>query len=176
MSSGHLLLGCHFVQHLVHPLPFTLAIISGPFLFCFSVYSIVLIIFVLLLISDLLIYLIALNLTFSSPLLFEQFFLCQLFIERPCLSAIGHCWLDTLVHYLFFRVILVVLDLEVFPCFFFQTALCCSGPCIDFFFCSIFEMCSLLLLCRTLDGDACCPHKGSCPPQLLQVAIELVPQ
>ena len=34
----------------------------------------------------------------------------------------------------------------------------------------------LLLLRRTLDGDACCPHKGGCPPQLLQVAIQLVPQ
>ena len=35
----------------------------------------------------------------------------------------------------------------------------------------------LLLLRRcTLDGDACCPHEGGCPPQLLQVAIELVPQ
>ena len=29
---------------------------------------------------------------------------------------------------------------------------------------------------RTLDGDACCPHEGGCPHQLLQVAIELVPQ
>ena len=29
---------------------------------------------------------------------------------------------------------------------------------------------------RTLDGDACCPHEGGCPPQLLQVAIQLVPQ
>ena len=36
--------------------------------------------------------------------------------------------------------------------------------------------CLLLLLCRTLDGDACRPHEGGCPPQLLQVAIELVPQ
>ena len=35
---------------------------------------------------------------------------------------------------------------------------------------------SLLLLRRTLGGDACCPHEGGCPPQLLQVAIELVPQ
>ena len=34
----------------------------------------------------------------------------------------------------------------------------------------------LLLLRRTLDGDACCPHEGGCPPQLLQVAIQLVPQ
>ena len=31
-----------------------------------------------------------------------------------------------------------------------------------------------LLRCM-LDGDACCPHEGGCPPQLLQVAIELVP-
>ena len=34
----------------------------------------------------------------------------------------------------------------------------------------------LLLLRRMLDGDACCPREGGCPPQLLQVAIELVPQ
>ena len=33
-----------------------------------------------------------------------------------------------------------------------------------------------LLFRRTLDGDACRPHEGGCPPQLLQVAIELVPQ
>ena len=33
----------------------------------------------------------------------------------------------------------------------------------------------LLLRRRTLDGDACCPHEGGCPPELLQVAIELVP-
>ena len=34
----------------------------------------------------------------------------------------------------------------------------------------------LLLRRCTLDGDACCPHEGGCPLQLLQVAIELVPQ
>ena len=34
----------------------------------------------------------------------------------------------------------------------------------------------LLLRCRKLDGDACCPHESGCPPQLLQVAIQLVPQ
>ena len=34
----------------------------------------------------------------------------------------------------------------------------------------------LLLCCRTLDGDACCPHEASCPLQLLQVAIKLSPQ
>ena len=35
---------------------------------------------------------------------------------------------------------------------------------------------NILLLHCTLDGDACCPHEGGCPPQLLQVAIELIPQ
>ena len=30
--------------------------------------------------------------------------------------------------------------------------------------------------CSTLDGDTCPPHESGCPPQLLQVAIELVPQ
>ena len=34
----------------------------------------------------------------------------------------------------------------------------------------------LLLLLRMLAGDACCPHDGGRPPQLLQVAIELVSQ
>ena len=34
---------------------------------------------------------------------------------------------------------------------------------------------NFLLRC-TLDGDACYPHEGGCPPQLLQVAIQLVPQ
>ena len=34
----------------------------------------------------------------------------------------------------------------------------------------------LLLRRRTLDGDACCPHEGGCPPQLPQVAIQLVLQ
>ena len=38
------------------------------------------------------------------------------------------------------------------------------------------ERVSLLLLHHRLDGDACCPHEGGCPPQLLQVAIERVPQ
>ena len=36
---------------------------------------------------------------------------------------------------------------------------------------------TILLFCRrTLDGDACCPHQSCCPLQLLQVAIDLVPQ
>ena len=38
------------------------------------------------------------------------------------------------------------------------------------------EVGNLLLLRRMLDGNACCPHEGGCPPELLQVAIELVPQ
>ena len=33
-----------------------------------------------------------------------------------------------------------------------------------------------LLLCPTLDGDACRPHQSGCPPQMLQVAIKLDPQ
>ena len=35
---------------------------------------------------------------------------------------------------------------------------------------------NLLLRHRMLDGDACLPHESCCPPQLLQFAIELVPQ
>ena len=38
------------------------------------------------------------------------------------------------------------------------------------------EEAGCFFLRRTLDGDACCPHEGGCPPQLLQVAIEVVPQ
>ena len=34
----------------------------------------------------------------------------------------------------------------------------------------------LFLWRSTLDGGACRPHESGCPPQLLQVAIELVPQ
>ena len=40
----------------------------------------------------------------------------------------------------------------------------------------IIMMILLLRRRRTLDGDACFPHEGGCPPQLLRVAIELVPQ
>ena len=61
---------------------------------------------------------VALDPTFSSPFLFEQFSVCQSFIERPCLVAIGHCWQDTLVHYLFFWVKWEVVYLGVFPWFF----------------------------------------------------------
>ena len=62
MSSRHLLLGrpldvfpllgCHSVQRLVHLLSFILAIWPAHFHFCFSVYSMISIIFVLFLISE----------------------------------------------------------------------------------------------------------------------------
>ena len=61
--------------------------------------------------------LVALDLTFSSPLLFERFSVCfSIVIERPCFAAVGHCWQDTGVHYLFFEWYgeLTVLDLEYF--------------------------------------------------------------
>ena len=35
---------------------------------------------------------------------------------------------------------------------------------------------AVLLLRPKLDRDACCPHGSGCPPQLLQDALELVPQ
>ena len=35
---------------------------------------------------------------------------------------------------------------------------------------------AVVVLRRTLDGDACRPHQRGCPPQLLQVARELVRQ
>ena len=67
-------------------------------------------------------YLVALDSTFSSPLLFERLSVCQLFIERPCLAAIGHCWQDTLVHYLFLSEMGSCLSwsISVFFCFFFS--------------------------------------------------------
>ena len=46
------LLGCHSVQRLVHLLSFILAIWPAHFCFCFSVYSMISIIFVLFLISE----------------------------------------------------------------------------------------------------------------------------
>ena len=62
MSSCHLLLGrpldlfpllgCHSVQHLVHLLSFILAICPAHYHFCFSVYSMTSIIFVLFLTSE----------------------------------------------------------------------------------------------------------------------------
>ena len=72
-------------------------------------------------------------------------FVCQLFIERPCLAAIGLCWQETLVHYFFFY------WSEMGSCpswsiplvFLSKTAPRCSDPGIDFFFCSVFEMCGL---------------------------------
>ena len=91
------LLGCHSVQRLVHLLSFILAMCPAYLHFCFSVYSIMLIIFVLFLISEHGILSVALYPTFSSPLLFELFSVCQLFIERPCLAAIGHCWCTDVV-------------------------------------------------------------------------------
>ena len=108
MSSCHLLLGrpldlfpllgCHSVQCFVHLLSFILAISPAHLHFCSSVYSMS-IISVLFLISEHVSYLVASDPTFFFPLLCERFSVCQLFIERPCLAAIGHCWQDTLVHF-----------------------------------------------------------------------------
>ena len=86
-------------------------------------------------------YLVALDPTFSSPLLFEQFSVCQLFIERPCLAAIGHCWQDTLAHCLVFEWNGELSIMEYFLFFFPQTAPHCSDPGIVF--CSVFEVCDL---------------------------------
>ena len=87
-------------------------------------------------------YLVALDLTLSSPLLFELFSVCQLFIESPCLAVIGHCWQDTLVKYLFLSDMGSCLSWSILF-FFSKTAPCCSDPGTDFFFCSVFEMCGL---------------------------------
>ena len=65
------LLGCHSVQRLVHLLSFILAICPTHLHFCFSVYSVMSIIFVLF--ADFRAsYLVALDPPFSSPLLFER--------------------------------------------------------------------------------------------------------
>ena len=71
------LLGCHTVQCLVHLLSFNLAICLAPFHFCFSVYSVMSVTFVLV---------------FFPIALRVVLFVCQLFIERQCLVAIGHVW------------------------------------------------------------------------------------
>ena len=134
MSSCHLLLGrpldlfpllgCHFVQRVVHLLSFILAICPAHLHFCFSVSFIMTVIFVLFLISEhcilscsfrhniflstnIVSYLVALDTIFSSPFFCSLSgfqFVCQLFIERPCLAA--------------------------------KTVPCCSDPGVDFYFCS----------------------------------------
>ena len=64
----------HSVQCLIYLLPFILAVCPTHFHFCFSVCSIMSNIFVLFQISEHgVYYLVALNLIFISPLLFEQF-------------------------------------------------------------------------------------------------------
>ena len=72
-------------------------------------------------------YLVALDVTSSSPLLFEHFSVCQLFIERSCLAAEGHCCQDTLEYFL--------VRPKIVPG--------CSVPGTNFFFCSVFEACGL---------------------------------
>ena len=88
-------------QRLLHLLSFILAICPSHLHFCFSVYSVMSIIFVLFLISEHGILSCSFRPNLSSPLLFERFLFCQLFIEGPRLAAMGQCWQDTLVHYLF---------------------------------------------------------------------------
>ena len=87
------LLACHSAQRLVHLLSCIPAICVAHFYFCFSVYSIMTVIFVLLLICE--------HGALSCSFIFNIFslhcclssfwFVCQLFIKRPCLSAIGQC-------------------------------------------------------------------------------------
>ena len=63
-------------------------------------------------------------------------FVCQLFIERP-LAAIGHCWQDTLVHYLGF----------FFFFFFFGGFIlfCFALVCVFFFVCVCVWFCFFLV-------------------------------
>ena len=87
-------------------------------------------------------------------------FVCQLFIETPCLTAIGRCWQDTLVHYLFleWKGELSVLEYFLVFCFCFcKTAPRCSDLGIDYFFCSVFEVCTSKQN-RTEHKQACFLH------------------
>ena len=100
MSSCHLLLGhpldffpllgCLSVQRLVNLLSFILAICPAHFHFTFSVCPIMSVIFILFLISEHVAIFCSFKFNiFFSPLLFEQFLLCQLFIERQDLNAVS---------------------------------------------------------------------------------------
>ena len=124
-------------------LSFILAVWLAHFNFCFSVYAILSIIFVLFLISGRGILSRSFRFNISPPLLFDQFLVvCQLFIKRPCFAATGHCWEDTLVHYLYFGWYGDLAFLKYFLIFS-KTVPSCSGPDIRFFFCSVFEVCGL---------------------------------
>ena len=70
------LLGCNCVQRLVHLLSLILAIRPAHLHFCLSVYSMMSVIFVLFLVSEHSVYLVALDPTSTSPLLFGRFSVC----------------------------------------------------------------------------------------------------
>ena len=86
MSSCHLLhgrpldlfplLGCYSVQRLVHLFSFILAICPAHFYFCFCLYSIMLIIFVLFLISEHGILSCSFRFNIFLSVLFEHFSVC----------------------------------------------------------------------------------------------------
>ena len=88
-----LLIDCHCAAF-SPPTVLDFCCVSGPFPLLFHCVFYNVISFVIFLIYEHGVYyhLVALDLTFSSPLLFGQFsIVCQLFIERQCLAAIGHC-------------------------------------------------------------------------------------
>ena len=103
MSSDHLLLGrplylcpllrCDSVQCIMHLLSFILAICRAHLHVCISVCS-VSNNFVLFLISEhgILSYSFRFHIFLSFCSSSGSHFVCQLFIRRPCLAAIGHCW------------------------------------------------------------------------------------
>ena len=140
-SSCHLLLGrlldlfpfigCHSMQRLVHLLSFILAICPTHLYFCFSVYSIMSIVFVLFLISEHGIVCWSFRPNIFLPV--ALWVVLSLFVNcllRPCLAARGHCWQDTLVHYLFFEWNgeLSVLELSVLVIQVFKPVLNRLGP------------------------------------------------
>ena len=96
------LLGCHSVQRLVHLLSFILAVFPAHFDFCSSVYSIVSVIFVLFLICGYGIFSCSFRCrVFLHCSLSSSQFVCQVLFYWE--TMFGHCWQDTLFHYLFFE-------------------------------------------------------------------------
>ena len=136
------LLGCYSVQHLVRLVSLILALCLAHLHLCFSVYSIMSIIFVLFLISEHGI--LSCSFRFNIFLFIALWAVFSLFVN--CLLR-DHVWQSLLARHigplLIFWVKWGVVYLGVFPWVFFsKTAPGCSDPGI-YFFCSVFEVCDL---------------------------------
>ena len=88
------------VQHLVHLFFFILAICPAHLHFYLSAYSIMFIIIVLFFICEHGILSSSFRFNIFHCSLSDSQFVCQLFIERLCLAAMGHCWQYTLAYFL----------------------------------------------------------------------------